>query len=169
MDAAGARLESGPESLRDCVRGSAAARGAGMNFEPAGVGRGHRPIGTSLRYRAEHSELIERRKRLRKSNARARLRCPRGRGKRAVEMPVLWKAWKAKSRLPTLSTSPLEISPKPGEIPTFPQLRRLGRMEKWKTKSRFPTFPPPRISIFKGKKQRRAGYRPPPNRGAPRR
>ena len=60
-----------------------------------------------------------------------------------VEMPGLWKAWKAKGRLPTLSTSPLEISPKTGEIPTFPQLRRRRRMEKWKTKSRFPTFPPP--------------------------
>src|SRR5438874_1836318 len=51
-------------------------------------------------------------------------------------MPELWKAWKAKSRLPPLSTSPLGISPKGGEIPTFPQLRRRGRMEKWKTKSR---------------------------------
>src|SRR5664280_3584121 len=40
-------------------------------------------------------------------------------------MPGLWKAWKAKGRLPTLSTSPLEISPRAGEIPTFPQLRRL--------------------------------------------
>jgi hypothetical protein len=58
----------------------------------------------------------------------------------AVEMPGLWKAWKAKSRLPTLSTSPLEIPPKGGEIPTFPQLARSG-LEKWKTKGRFPTFP----------------------------
>jgi len=58
----------------------------------------------------------------------------------AVEMPGLWKAWKAKGRLPTLSTSPLEISPKGGEIFTFPQLGRSG-LEKWKTKSRFPTFP----------------------------
>ena len=40
-------------------------------------------------------------------------------------MTGLWKAWKAKSRLPTLSTSPLEISPTAGEIPTFPQLRRV--------------------------------------------
>ncbi len=51
-----------------------------------------------------------------------------------------WKTWKAKSRLPTLSTSPLEISPKGGEISTFPQLGRSG-LEKWKTKNRFPTFP----------------------------
>ena len=55
-------------------------------------------------------------------------------------MPGLWKVWKAKSRLPTLSTSPLEISPKGGEIPTFPQLRQ-SVLEKWKTKTRFPTFP----------------------------
>ena len=62
--------------------------------------------------------------------------------RKAVEMPGLWKAWKAKNSLSTLSTSPLEISPTAGEIPTFPQLRRRERMEKWKTKSRFPTFPP---------------------------
>ena len=68
-----------------------------------------------------------------------------------MEMPGLWKAWKAKSRLPPLSTSPLEISPKAGEIPTFPQLRRRRRMEKWKTKSRFPTFPPPDFSLSKKK------------------
>src|SRR2546430_13161400 len=47
--------------------------------------------------------------------------------KRAVEMPGLWKEWKAKNRLPTLSTSPLEISPTAGELPTFPQLRRRRR------------------------------------------
>ena len=42
-----------------------------------------------------------------------------------MEMPGLWKAWKAKNRLPPLSTSPLEIPPKGGAISTFPQLRRL--------------------------------------------
>jgi hypothetical protein len=41
-------------------------------------------------------------------------------------MPGLWKEWKAKSRLPTLSTSPLEISPKGGEIPTFPPLEQVS-------------------------------------------
>ena len=80
-------------------------------------------------------------------------------------MPGLWKAWKAKNSLPTLSTSPLGISPKAGEIPTFPQLRRRRRMEKWKTKSRFSTFPPPRFPLFQTKQiQQRAGYRPPPER-----
>ncbi len=53
-------------------------------------------------------------------------------------MPGLWKAWKAKGRLPTLSTSPLEISPKAGEIPTFPQLRRLGGWKSGKPKAGFP-------------------------------
>ena len=73
-----------------------------------------------------------------------------------MEMPGLWKAWKAKSRLPPLSTSPLEISPKAGEIPTFPQLRRRG-MGKWKTKSRFSTFPPPRILFLEKQNTRSAG------------
>ena len=80
-------------------------------------------------------------------------------------MPGLWKAWKAKNRLPPLSTSPLEISPKGGEIPTFPQLRR-GRMEKWKTKSGFPTFPPPRMNMeIKNKNRAAGGLRPPPGGG----
>jgi len=78
-----------------------------------------------------------------------------------MEMPGLWKAWKAKTGLPTLSTSPLGISPKASEIPTFPQLRRRGRMEKWKTKSRFSTFPPPRFVSLKTKKPAQAGFAQP--------
>src|SRR3989442_14151216 len=71
-------------------------------------------------------------------------------------MPGLWKEWKAKSRLPTLSTSPLEISPTAGEIPTFPQLRRRRRMETCKTQSRFFTFPTATDSLsLKAKKQGR--------------
>jgi hypothetical protein len=87
----------------------------------------------------------------------------------AVEMPGLWKEWKAKNRLPTLSTSPLEISPKGGEISTFPQLRRSG-LEKWKTKSRFPTFPfrfatTTPVSPLKNQNAgSSAGYRPPSQR-----
>lgn len=64
-------------------------------------------------------------------------------------MAVLWKVWKAKSRLPPLSTSPLEIPPAAGGISTFPQCRRRRRMGKWKTKTRFPTFPPPRCPLSK--------------------
>jgi hypothetical protein len=36
------------------------------------------------------------------------------------------KRRKPQAGLPTLSTSPLGISPKAGEIPTFPQLRDEG-------------------------------------------
>src|SRR5258706_15361200 len=45
--------------------------------------------------------------------------------------------------------SPLEISPKAGEIPTFPQLRRLrrGKVENQKQVSHFPTA----FSYMKGK------------------
>jgi len=70
-------------------------------------------------------------------------------------MAELWKAWKTKSRFPTLSTAPWK-SRKGGEIPTFPQLRlflvklkiectkkNLKAVEKWKSKNRIPTFPPP--------------------------
>src|ERR1039457_7380129 len=81
-------------------------------------------------------------------------------------MPGLWKAWKAKSRLPHLSTSPLEIPTKGGAIPTFPQLRRRRRMEKWETKSRFPTFPSPRMYMdLKDKNRAAGGLRPPPGGG----
>ena len=54
-------------------------------------------------------------------------------------MAELWKAWKAKSRLPPPPTAPWK-SRTQREIPTFPQPRR-GALEKWKTKNRFPTFP----------------------------
>src|SRR6516165_1172278 len=57
----------------------------------------------------------------------------------AVEMPGLWKAWKAKGRLPTLSTSPLEISPKGGVISTA-QAKRSGKVEN--PKAGFPLSHP---------------------------
>jgi|SRR5579864_1466477 len=81
-------------------------------------------------------------------------------------MPGLWKEWKAKGRLPTLSTSPLEISPKAGAIPTFPQRRRRRRMGKWKTKTRFSTFPPPLFLSLKTENTRTAGGLRPPARQA---
>ena len=56
-------------------------------------------------------------------------------------MPGRWKAWKSKSGFPTLSTGPWK-SRKGREIPTFP-LPGFAAVEKWKTKSRFPTFPQP--------------------------
>jgi hypothetical protein len=81
-------------------------------------------------------------------------------------MAVLWKAWKAKSRLPPLPTSPLEIPPKTGGIPTFPQCRRRRRLEKWKTKCRFPTFPPPRFPLS-NQATTTAGAASPLRRGTP--
>src|ERR671923_448118 len=61
--------------------------------------------------------------------------------KRAVEMTRWWKAWKSKSSFSTLPTAAWK-SRKGGEISTFPQ-PGFAAMEKWKTKSRFPTFPQP--------------------------
>ena len=46
----------------------------------------------------------------------------------------------------------------------FPEMR--PRMEKWETKSRFPTFPPPRMSMdLKNKNRAAGGLRPPPGGG----
>ena len=81
-------------------------------------------------------------------------------------MPELWKAWKAKSRLPTLSTSSLEISPKGGEISTFPQPRRSGP-EKWKTQKQVFHFPLPLRDYDPGLPSTR--QRPSAASGAPRR
>ena len=64
------------------------------------------------------------------------------------KMPGLWKTWKADGRLSHSFHEPLGISTKAGEIPTFPQLRRQGRMERRKTKITFPTSPPPRFHSF---------------------
>jgi len=52
--------------------------------------------------------------------------------------------------------SPLEISPNPGEIPTFPQLRRLrgGKVENQKQVSHSPTA----ISYVRNPNGKRAGF-----------
>jgi len=60
---------------------------------------------------------------------------------RAVEMPGPWKEGESKNGFPPLSTAPWK-SREEREIPTFPQ-PGFAALEKWKTKSRFPTFPPP--------------------------
>jgi len=61
-------------------------------------------------------------------------------------MPGPWKAWKSKSSFPTLSTAPWK-SRKKREIPTFPQ-PGFAALEKWKTKSRFSTFPQPLATMI---------------------
>ena len=56
-------------------------------------------------------------------------------------MPGPWKAWKTNDGFPTLSTVPWK-SRRKREISTFPP-PSFTAMGKWKTKSRFPTFPQP--------------------------
>jgi hypothetical protein len=57
---------------------------------------------------------------------------------------------------------PLEISPKTGEIPTFPQLRRLrrGKLENQKQVSHFPTA----FSYVRNPNGKQAGFAPRPAR-----
>jgi len=69
-------------------------------------------------------------------------------------MPGLWKAWKAKSRLPTLPTSPLEISPKAREIPTFPNSGHKGGWKSGKPRAGFPLSHRPGFTLSRTKKQR---------------
>lgn len=84
-------------------------------------------------------------------------------GESAVEMPGLWKAWKTKGRFPWLSTSPLEISPKPARFPHSHGAgdEADGKAENQKQVSRFPTAPNP---FRRSKPRYRAGYRPPRRR-----
>jgi len=86
--------------------------------------------------------------------------------KRAVEMPRLWKAWKAKSRLPPLSTAPWKSRQRQARFPHFHSSGGSRRMEKWKTKSRFPTFPPPRIPFLRNEKPGRGRASPSARRRA---
>ena len=70
-------------------------------------------------------------------------------------MPGCGKSGKPKAGFPLFPRAPWKSRQKAGEISTFPQLRRRRRMEKWKTKSRFSTFPPPRFLSRKNKKTAR--------------
>jgi hypothetical protein len=78
-------------------------------------------------------------------------------------MPGLWKAWKAQGRLPTLSTSPLGISPQAGRdshIPTAPAPTADGKLENQKQVFQFPTAT---IPLSQNRKHKTAGgLRPPP-------
>src|SRR5260370_42396315 len=61
---------------------------------------------------------------------------------------------------------PLEISPRAGEIPTFPQLRRRGGWKSGKPKTGFPLS---HRHLFMPKQKKRGppgGLRPPPAVGA---
>ncbi len=75
--------------------------------------------------------------------------------KRAVEMPVLWKAWKAKSRLPPLSTAPWKSRQGQARFPHFHSSgdEADGKVENQKQVSHFPTA----ISLSQNKKPGTAG------------
>jgi len=60
------------------------------------------------------------------------------------------------------SHRPLEISPKAGEIPTFPQLRRRGGWKSGKPKAGFPLSHRLLFSLSKKKNKSRAGCAPRP-------
>jgi hypothetical protein len=85
------------------------------------------------------------------------------RDKRAVEMPGLWKAWKAKNRLPPLSTAPWKSRQEQARFPHFHSSggkQPDGKVENQKQVSHFPTATNP---FLPGPKPRAAGgLRPPP-------
>src|SRR3989442_13828370 len=62
--------------------------------------------------------------------------------KRAVEMAGLWKAGKNKSKVFPLSPAPWKSRQKQARFPHSPTSADYP-VEKWKTKSRVPTFPTP--------------------------
>src|SRR5262245_53764903 len=74
-----------------------------------------------------------------------------------MEMPGLWKGWKAKSRLPTLSTSPLEISPTAARFPHSHSSDDEGGWKSGKPKAGFPPFHRPE-SLFQISRRRRSGF-----------
>jgi hypothetical protein len=61
----------------------------------------------------------------------------------------LWTARKTKDRFSIAAHEPLEIAV---AISTFPQPRLCGRMEKWESKGRIPTFP---RSVYLSQNQKR--------------
>ena len=68
--------------------------------------------------------------------------------KRAVEMPGLWKAWKAKSRLPPLSTAPWKSRQGQARFPHFHSSdgkQADGKVENQRQVSHFPTATNPFI------------------------
>src|SRR5882724_7016345 len=83
-------------------------------------------------------------------------------GRRAVEMTGLWKPWKAKSRLPPVSTGPWKSRQEQARFPHFHSSgdEADGKVENQKQVSHFPTA----ISFTRKQKtgDRRAGLRPPP-------
>jgi hypothetical protein len=77
-------------------------------------------------------------------------------------MAGLWKAWKTKSRFPTLPTSPLEISLKAAR---FPHFHSSGDEADGKVENQEQVFPlshRPFVSLSRKNKTNAGGLRPPP-------
>src|SRR5262252_3792055 len=65
------------------------------------------------------------------------------------------EAWETQKQVFHPSPRPLEISPKAGEIPTFPQLRRRGGWKSGKPKAGFPLSH--RLLFLSQRRKTRAG------------
>jgi hypothetical protein len=70
-------------------------------------------------------------------------------------MTDLWKAWKAKNGLSPLSTGPWKSRQEQARFPHSHSSDDYA-VEKWKTKSRFPTFPRAFSPLAKTEKTGRA-------------
>ena len=79
-----------------------------------------------------------------------------------MEMTGLWKAWKAKGRLPTLPTAPWKSRHRQAR---FPHSHSSGdyAVEKWKSKNSFPTFRTA-VSLVENRTNNQAGFAPRPAR-----
>src|SRR5438552_17586922 len=84
-------------------------------------------------------------------------------GRRAVEMTGLWKPWKAKSRLPPVSTGPWKSRQEQARFPHFHSSgdEADGKVENQKQVSHFPTA----ISLSEKRKPRTDGRASPSARG----
>jgi len=82
-----------------------------------------------------------------------------------VEMPGLWKAWKAKSRLPLFPRALGNLAKRPARFSHFHSSgdEADGKVEN---QSRFPTFPPPRMYMDLRKKTGRGRASPSARRRA---
>src|ERR1700719_2103602 len=82
------------------------------------------------------------------------------------KMPGLWKAWKAKSRLPPLSTAPWKSRQERARFPHFHSSGDEGGWKSGKPKAGFPLSHRHESPFSRNEKQGRAGgLRPPPGGG----
>jgi hypothetical protein len=74
-------------------------------------------------------------------------------------MTGLWKEWKAKQQASHSShESPWKSRPKPARFPHSHSSDDEGGWKSGKPKTRFPTFPPPRVIYISNKEPERGGF-----------